>query len=73
MASSATREITNTGSAAGWSARSRNGSRAMIFGAPSASSASHHGVRLEIAETSARSPFDFATASTAACALKWPT
>ncbi len=39
MASSATREITNTGSAAGWSARSTNGSRAMIFGAPSASSA----------------------------------
>ena len=27
-------------------------------------------VRLETAETSARSPFDFATASTAACALK---
>ena len=36
----------------------------MIFGAPSASSAFHHGVRLEIAETSARSPLDFATAST---------
>ena len=38
----------------------------MIFGAPSASSAIHHGVRLEVAETSARSPLDFATASTAA-------
>ena len=73
MALSATRETTNTGSAAGWSARSRNGSRAMIFGAPSASSAIHHGVRLEVAETSARSPFDFATASTAACALKCAT
>ena len=45
----------------------------MIFGAPSASSAIHHGVRPEIAETNARSPFDFATASTAACALKWAT
>ena len=50
-----------------------NGSRAMIFGAPSASSAIHHGVRLEVAETSARSPFDFATASTAAGALKCAT
>ncbi|MFK4678559.1 hypothetical protein ABIF39_000316 [Bradyrhizobium diazoefficiens] len=70
---SATREIANTGSAAGWSARSTKGSRAMIFGAPSASSSSHHGVRLEVAETSARSPLDFATASTAACALKCAT
>ena len=33
MASAATRDTTNTGSAAGWSARSTNGSRAMIFGA----------------------------------------
>src|SRR6476660_9890240 len=70
MALSATRDTTNTGSAAGWSARSTNGSRAMIFGAPSASSAIHHGVRLEMAETRARSPFDLATASTAAGALK---
>ena len=43
MASAATREITNTGRAAGWSARSTNGSRAMIFGALSNSSAVHHG------------------------------
>src|SRR6185312_16531745 len=50
-----------------------NGRRAMIFGAPSASSASHHGVRLEVAETSARSPFELATASTAAGALKCDT
>src|SRR5207244_1399794 len=63
MALSATRDTTNTGSAAGWSARSTNGSRAMIFGAPSASSAIHHGVRLDVAETSARSPLDLATAS----------
>src|SRR6478736_6204646 len=73
MALSATRETTNTGSAAGWSARSRNGHRAMIFGAPSASSPIHHGVRLEVAETSARSPLDLATASTAAGALKCET
>ena len=33
MASAATREMTNTGKPAGWSARSTNGSRAMIFGA----------------------------------------
>ncbi len=45
----------------------------MIFGAPSASSAIHHGVRLDVAETSAKSPFDFATASTAAGALKCET
>src|SRR5205807_6937163 len=70
MALSATRDTTNTGNAAGWSARSMNGSRAMIFGAPDGSSAIHHGARLEVAETSARSPFDFATASTAADALK---
>src|SRR5205085_11434215 len=44
MALSATRETTNTGSAAGWSARSTNGSRAMIFGAPWGSRAIHHGV-----------------------------
>src|SRR4029077_3763345 len=73
MAWSATRETTNTGNAAGWSARSTNGSRAMIFGAPSASSAIHHGERLEVAETSARSPFDLATPSTAAGALKCET
>src|SRR6201995_2238537 len=70
MALSATRDTTNTGNAAGWSARSTNGSGAMIFGAPLASSAIHHGVRLEVAETSARSPFEEATASTAAVALK---
>src|SRR4051812_19999723 len=58
MALSATRETTNTGIAAGWSARSRNGSRAIILGAPLASSAIHHGVRLRVAGTSARSPFD---------------
>ena len=45
----------------------------MIFGAPSASSAIHQGVRLELAGTSARSPFDLATASTAAGALKCET
>src|SRR6202022_1160555 len=61
MALSETREITNTGSAAGWSARSTNGSRAMIFGALAASSAIHQGVRLEVAETRARSPLDLAT------------
>src|SRR3954452_19886770 len=44
MALSATRDTTNTGSAAGWSARSTNGSRAMILGAPSASSVVHHAV-----------------------------
>src|SRR5258707_14451579 len=54
MALSATRDTTNTGRAAGWSARSTNGSRAMIIGAASASNAIHHGVRLEVAETSAR-------------------
>ena len=70
MALSATRETTNTGSAAGWSARSTKGSRAMIFGAPRGSSAIHHGLRLDVAETSARSPLDSATASTAAGALK---
>ena len=55
---------------AGWSARSTKGSRAMIFGAPLASSVIHQGVRLDEAETSARSPFDLATASTAAEAEK---
>ena len=45
----------------------------MIFGAPSASSSFHHGVRLDTAETSARSPLDFATASTAAAPLKCAT
>ncbi len=45
----------------------------MILGEPLVSSAFHHGVRLEVAETSARSPFDFATASTAAWALKCET
>src|ERR1700747_2517281 len=45
----------------------------MIFGAPLASSAVHHGVRLETAETSARSPLDLATASTAAVGLKCAT
>src|ERR1700756_165442 len=73
LASSATRETTNTGSAAGWSARSTKGSRAMIFGAPSASSVVHQGVRLVTADTSARSPLDFATASTAAEAEKCAT
>src|SRR5712675_1761641 len=73
MALSATRDTTKTGSAAGWSARSTNGNRAMIFGAPLASSAIHQGVRLEVAETSARSPLDLATASTAAGALKCET
>jgi len=42
----------------------------MIFGAVGDSSAVHHGVRLLEADTSARSPLDFATASTAASALK---
>src|SRR4029079_4559297 len=64
MALSATRETTDTGSAGGWSARSRNGSRAMIFGAPSASSPIHQGVRLDVAETSARSPLAFHNRST---------
>src|SRR5262249_30333525 len=73
MALSATRDTTNTGSAAGWSARSTKGNRAMIFDAPECSSMSHQGVRLEIAETRARSPFDFATTSTAAAALKCAT
>src|SRR5271154_5781678 len=73
MALSATRDTTNTGRAAGWSDRSTNGSRAMIFGAPSASSAIHQGVRPDVADTSARSPFDLATASTAAGALKCET
>ncbi len=70
MALSATRDTTNTGSAAGWSARSTKGSRAVILGAPLASSVIHQGVRLEVADTSARSPFDLATASTAAEAEK---
>ena len=70
MALSATRDTTKTGSAAGWSARSTKGSRAMIFGTPSASSAIHHGSWLDVADTSARSPLDLATASTAAGALK---
>src|SRR5438874_13637390 len=73
IALSATRDTTNTGNAAGWSARSTNGSRAMIFGAPLPSSVIHQGARLEVAETSARSPFDLATASTAADALKCET
>ena len=73
MALSATRDTTNTGSAAGWSARSTKGSRAMIFGAPLASSVIHQGVRLDEAETSARSPLDLATASTAAEAEKCET
>src|SRR3981081_2727776 len=63
MALSATRETTNTGKAAGWSARSTKGSRAMIFGAPSASSVIHHGVRLDGGGTRARSPLPFHTPS----------
>src|SRR5512141_3256050 len=48
LALSATRATTTSGSASGWSARSRNGSRALIFGAPAAASAIHHGVRLDV-------------------------
>ena len=44
IALSATRDTTNTGSAAGWSARWMKGRRAMIFGTPSRSSSCHQGV-----------------------------
>ena len=61
MASGAAREITNTGRAAGWSARSTNGSRAMIFGAVSNSSALHQAPAPAVAKagTRPRSPFEF--------------
>ena len=42
----------------------------MIFGAFTGSSAVHHAARLSVADTSARSPFACARASTAATALK---
>ncbi len=66
MASGAARETTNTGSAAGWSARSTKGSRAMIFGAVSNSSAFHHAPAPAVANagTSPRSPFELETAAT---------
>ena len=66
MASGAARETTNTGSAAGWSARSTNGSRAMIFGAASNSSALHQAPPPATAKagTRPRSPLDSDTAST---------
>src|SRR5688500_19357478 len=41
IVSAATRETTNTGTAAGWSGRSTKGSRAMTLGAASNSSALH--------------------------------
>src|SRR5215208_274973 len=66
IASAATRETTKTGSAAGWSARSTNGNRAMIFGAASNSSAFHQELPPVTANagTSPRSPLDSDTAST---------
>src|SRR5580700_10614208 len=66
MASAATRETTNTGMAAGWLGRSTNGSRAMIFGAASNSSAAHHGPAPAVANagTNPRSPLDSETAAT---------
>ena len=66
MASSATREITNTGKAAGWSARSTKGRRAMILGAESNSSALHQAPApaTAVAGTKPRSPFEVDTAAT---------
>src|SRR5581483_4987130 len=66
MASAEARDTTKTGNAAGWSARSTNGSRAMIFGAALNSSAVHHGPAPAVAKagTSPRSPFDAETAAT---------
>ena len=75
MASGAAREITNIGSAAGWSARSTNGSRAMIFGAASNSSALHQAPAPATAKagTRPRSPLDSDTASTTLAAPIWAT
>ena len=66
MASGAARETTNTGTAAGWSARSTKGSRAMIFGAASNSSAFHQAPAPATAKagTRPRSPLDSDTAAT---------
>jgi len=66
MASGAARETTNTGTAAGWSARSTKGSRAMILGAVSNSSALHHAPAPAMAKagTRPRSPLDSDTAAT---------
>ena len=75
IASGAPRATTNTGSAAGWSARSTNGSRAMIFGALANSSAVHQALAPAAANagTSPRSPFDSETASTTPAAPRWAT
>src|SRR6185295_485426 len=64
MVSAAARDTTNTFSGAGWSGRSMNGSRAMIFGALVNSSAVHHAPPWLVAQagTSARSPLDSDTA-----------
>jgi hypothetical protein len=66
MASAAARDTTNTLSGAGWSARSMNGSRAMIFGALSNSSAVHQALPPPVAKagTSPRSPLEAETAAT---------
>ena len=75
MASSAMRENTNTGSAAGWSARSTNGRRAMILGALSNSSAFHQAPAPGTAKagTRPRSPLESDTAATTAEAPIWAT
>src|ERR1700728_2562329 len=75
MASAATREITKTGRPAGWLARSTNGSRAMIFGAVSNSSAVHHGPAPAVAKagTRPRSPVEAVTAWTTLAAPIWGT
>src|SRR5262249_18171371 len=66
MASAAARETTNTGTPAGWSARSTNGSRATIFGAESNSSALHQAPAPAMlkAGTNPRSPLEAETAAT---------
>src|SRR5262249_20187607 len=66
IASGAARETTNTGTAAGWSARSTNGNRAMILAAVSNSSALHQAPAPAVAKAGPgrRSPLEPATAAT---------
>ena len=66
MVSAAARDTTNTGTAAGWSARSTKGNRAMIFGAESNSNAFHQAPAPATvkAGTSPRSPLESETAAT---------
>src|SRR5262245_26548090 len=75
MASGATRQITNTGKAAGWLGRSTKGRRAMILGAESNSSALHQAPAAGISKagTRPRSPLEADTAATTPAAPMWGT